>query len=142
MVLLRDFQLTGPGARPALSPAPSPQALAAGYHICLAKKWVGPKEQIYVVPSALGSIPAAQNWTDDKDKCVWLQAQSLRIYLAPAIIQKSLCCSAPGTAWACGETGVGRGEDPHRLLSSCFQSTCGKEMNPAASQRRREVGCL
>lgn len=29
-----------------------------------------------------------------------------------------------------------------RLLSSCFQSSCGKEMNPAASQRRREVGCL
>ena len=64
------------------------QALAPSYHICLVERWVGPKEQIYCVSSALGSIPASQNWSDDKDKCVWLWAQSLRIYLAPAVIKK------------------------------------------------------
>lgn len=66
----------------------APQALAPCYHICLVEKWVGPKEQIYCVSSALGFIPASQNWSHDKDKCVWLWPQSLRIYLAPAVIKK------------------------------------------------------
>lgn len=57
----------------------APQALAPSYHICLVEKWVGPKEQIYCVSSALGSIPATQNWSDDKDKCVG-SGLSHRIY--------------------------------------------------------------
>lgn len=67
----------------------APQTLAPSYHICLVEKWVGPTEQIYCVSSALGSIPAAQNWSDDKEKCVWLRAQSLRLYLAPAVIKNN-----------------------------------------------------
>ena len=74
-----DSQLTEPES---ITPA-----LAPGNHICLVEKRVEPGEQIYCISCALGSIPAAQNWRGDKDKCVWLQAPSLRIYLAPAVIK-------------------------------------------------------
>lgn len=64
-----------------LHPITLQPVLAPHSHICLVEKWVGPKEQIYCVPCALGSIPAARNWSEDKDECVWLQAQSLRQFI-------------------------------------------------------------
>lgn len=82
--LLQTAQREGWGGAipPHCLPRPS---LAPHYHICLVEKWVGPKEQIYCGSRALGSIPAARNWSGDKEKCVWLQAQSLRIHPAPAV---------------------------------------------------------
>lgn len=62
LALLGDSQLTRPGAGSCsqLSAGRAPQALASSYHSCLVEKWVGPKEQIYCVSSALGSVPGAE----------------------------------------------------------------------------------